>query len=97
MADFAPARARLVVAALLALAAGIRHPQAAQSSYETRAASRDGIGVFYHHREIAQVMGFAGAEWLERPGRQDEERPDLLLQSLALSKGMNIADIGAGS
>jgi ubiquinone/menaquinone biosynthesis C-methylase UbiE len=42
-------------------------------------------------------MGFEGAGWLERPDRESEERPDWLLAALALSKGMNIADIGAGS
>src|SRR6201996_4392274 len=97
MTDIAATCGRLAVAALLALLTGLAHPQAAQSSYETGTASRDGIGVFYHKREIAQVMGFAGAGWLERPGRQAEERPDLLVESAALAKGMNIADIGAGS
>ena len=44
-------------------------------------ASRDGIGKFYQDREISQVMGHMGASWLERAGRQNEERPDLLLDS----------------
>ena len=84
--------------ALLVLLAAVAHSQAAAPSpYQTGAPSQDGIGKTYHHREIAQVMGFAGAGWLERPERQAEERPDLLLAALSLSKGMNIADIGAGS
>jgi ubiquinone/menaquinone biosynthesis C-methylase UbiE len=57
----------------------------------------DGIGKFYAGREIAQVMGHQGADWLERPERQDEERPDLLLQSLSLQPGEAAADIGAGT
>src|SRR6476469_7675541 len=58
---------------------------------------RDGIGKFYEGREIAPVMGHQGADWLERPERQEEERPDLLLNALKLKPGMNIADIGAGT
>jgi SAM-dependent methyltransferase len=60
-------------------------------------ASQDGIGKFYYQREIAQVMGFEGAGWLERAGRAQEERPDLLVKELRLLPGMTIADIGAGS
>jgi SAM-dependent methyltransferase len=59
--------------------------------------SPDGIGKFYQGREIAAVMGFEGAPWLERPGRASEERPDLLVEELHLQSGMTVADIGAGS
>ena len=61
------------------------------------AASRDGIGKFYCRREIAHIMGFEGAAWLERPDRQLQERTDLLLGALQLAPGMNVADVGAGS
>jgi ubiquinone/menaquinone biosynthesis C-methylase UbiE len=57
----------------------------------------DGIGKFYAGREIAHVMGHQAADWLERPERQQEERTDLLLQSLPLHPGENAADIGAGT
>jgi ubiquinone/menaquinone biosynthesis C-methylase UbiE len=57
----------------------------------------NGIGKFYAGREIAQVMGHQGADWLERPERQQEERPDILLQSLPLRIGEVAADIGAGT
>ncbi len=57
----------------------------------------DGIGKFYQGREIAQVMGHEGADWLERPERQAEERPDLLLAALKLRPGDVAADIGAGT
>ena len=67
------------------------------SAYQTGAASRDGIGKFYYHREIAHIMGFEGAAWLERPDRQSEERTDLLVNALHLAPGMNVADVGAGS
>jgi ubiquinone/menaquinone biosynthesis C-methylase UbiE len=58
---------------------------------------RDGIGKFYQGREIAHVMGHQAADWLERPERQEEERPDLLMKALKLKPGMNVADIGAGT
>ncbi len=66
--------------------------------YETRAEhDRDGIGKFYQGREIAHVMGHQAADWLERPERDQEERPDLLLAALHLKPGDAVADIGAGT
>jgi precorrin-6B methylase 2 len=81
---------------VLLLMAAIAYPQPAPP-YRMGPASPDGIGKFYFQREIAQIMGFEGAAWLERPGRDAEERPDLLLAALPLQRGMNVADIGAGS
>lgn len=57
----------------------------------------NGIGRFYQGREIAHVMGFAAAGWLERPEREEEERLSLLVNELKLKPGMVAADIGAGS
>lgn len=65
--------------------------------YTAVPASPDGIGKAYMGREIAQVMGYHGAAWLERPERMQEERPDLVLAALELKPGMTVADIGAGS
>ena len=48
-------------------------------------------------REIAHVMGHQAADWLERPEREKEERPDLLLPALKLRHGDAVADIGCGS
>ena len=48
-------------------------------------------------REIAHVMGHEGAEWLERPERIQEERPDKMIELLGLKPGQAVADIGAGS
>jgi SAM-dependent methyltransferase len=70
---------------------------AATPRYREVPGSPDGIGKFYQGREIAAVMGFEGAEWLERPSRATEERPDLLVEELHLQHGMTVADIGAGS
>lgn len=57
----------------------------------------DGIGISYMGREIAQVMGHEAADWLDRPEREIEEAPSILVKSLQLKSGMAIADIGAGS
>jgi ubiquinone/menaquinone biosynthesis C-methylase UbiE len=66
--------------------------------YETRRIhDRNGIGKFYMGREIAHVMGFLGAEWLERTEREKQERLSLMVKSLKLKPGMVVADIGAGS
>jgi ubiquinone/menaquinone biosynthesis C-methylase UbiE len=48
-------------------------------------------------RRFAPVMGWQGADWLERPERVDEEAPDKALDILAIPKGATVADIGAGS
>jgi len=69
-----------------------------QPKYERRAMhDPNGTGIFYMDREIAQVMGHEGADWLERPEREVEEAPDVLVRALKLKPGMIVADIGAGS
>lgn len=67
------------------------------SPYNQVRKSADGIGKTYMGREIAGVMGWQGAEWLERRDRAQEERSDLLLAALALKPGMTVADVGAGT
>ncbi len=77
---------------------GADETRPAAASYETRAKhDRDGIGKFYFGREIAHVMGHQGADWLERPERETEERTDLLVDALPLKPGDAVADIGAGT
>ncbi|MBO0861493.1 MAG: class I SAM-dependent methyltransferase [Chloracidobacterium sp.] len=66
--------------------------------YETRSNhDPDGIGKFYMGREIAHVMGYQGAEWLERPERIIEERPDQVVEQMKLKPTDVVADIGAGT
>ncbi|MFM9267497.1 class I SAM-dependent methyltransferase [Tychonema sp. BBK16] len=57
----------------------------------------DGIGKFYMGREIAQVMGYQGAGWLERPSRGMEEKSKRLVNNLDLKPTDIVADIGAGT
>jgi len=68
-----------------------------EGAYQYSAGSIDGIGKQYMGREISHVMGHLGAGWLERPGRESEERTDLLLSKLPISPGDSVADIGAGT
>jgi SAM-dependent methyltransferase len=72
-------------------------PTPPDSPYRTGPATRDGIGKYFHDREIAQVMGHQAAAWLERPGREREERTDVVLKLLDLPKDADVADIGAGT
>jgi precorrin-6B methylase 2 len=66
--------------------------------YETREAfDRNGINKFYMGRQIAHVMGHEGADWLERPTRELEEKPDQMIEALNLKPGDVAADIGAGT
>jgi SAM-dependent methyltransferase len=48
-------------------------------------------------RRFAQVMGYQGADWLERPERIEEEQPDLALDVIKIAPGSVVADVGAGS
>src|SRR5262244_4013031 len=66
--------------------------------YETRADhDPDGIGKFYMGREIAHVMGYQGAAWLERPERIEEEKPDQVVEEMKLKSTDVVADVGAGT
>jgi ubiquinone/menaquinone biosynthesis C-methylase UbiE len=82
---------------LLALGLPAAAAETTVPQYSYVAPTPDGIGKVYMGREISHVMGFHGAQWLERTERMDEERPDLVLNALDLKPGMTVADIGAGT
>jgi precorrin-6B methylase 2 len=86
-----------LLAVPVATASTLVRAQKEPPRYQTVKASRDGIGKLYMGREIAGVMGWQGASWLEREERELEERGDLLLRELGLKPGMAVADIGAGT
>src|SRR5438067_1974055 len=66
--------------------------------YETRQEhDPNGTGKFYLGREIALVMGYGGAGWLERPEREKEEHSSKLLPALEIKPGQAVADFGAGT
>ncbi|MEO0540536.1 MAG: methyltransferase domain-containing protein [Cyanobacteria bacterium P01_A01_bin.105] len=67
------------------------------ATYSYKKPSADGIGKVYMGREISQVMGHQGAYWLERPSREQEERPDMAVDALGLKPTDTVADIGAGT
>jgi len=48
-------------------------------------------------REISQVVSQHAIRWLERPDREEEERPSLVMENLELDPDDVVADIGAGS
>ncbi|MEO7728696.1 MAG: class I SAM-dependent methyltransferase [Burkholderiales bacterium] len=82
---------------LAVLAAQAPAQEAAAPRYATAAPGADGIGKIFQGREIAHVMSYHGAQWLERTERVDEEKPARVLAALELKPGMTVADIGAGT
>jgi predicted methyltransferase len=48
-------------------------------------------------RVYARPMGVAGAPWLERQEREEEEAPSRALAIIGVTPGSTVADIGAGS
>jgi SAM-dependent methyltransferase len=65
--------------------------------YAFQTPSRDGIGKVYMGREIAQVMSFHGASWLERDSRPKEENTQIAIKNLPINENSVVADIGAGT
>ena len=48
-------------------------------------------------RRPAPVMGFQGADWLEREGREEEQRPAEVIKTMGLKDGDLVADLGCGT
>lgn len=89
----------LLMIALFSGAAGVACCAAPvlDTPYTTGPKTPDGLGKYYFGREIAHYMTHEGAPWLDRPERDREERPDLVLAALALQPGEAVADIGCGT
>jgi len=85
--------ARVLPAAWLQIASPPASPL-----YEVRAIhDPNGTGRFYLGREIAQVMGAGGMAWLDRPERDADEHPEVVIDAMGLDAGEVVADLGAGS
>lgn len=69
--------------------------EAAPKAKATKRVRRDPPGT-YMGRRIADVMSFAGADWLIRETREQEEQPEKMLDALKIPKGATVADVGAG-
>lgn len=53
--------------------------------------------VEYMGRRIAPTMHYSGAGWLTRPTREQEEKPQELLDALQLERGATVCDYGSGN
>jgi ubiquinone/menaquinone biosynthesis C-methylase UbiE len=42
-------------------------------------------------------MSWEGAAWLERAGRAQQEKPEVVIKAMKIRAGMTVADIGAGT
>ncbi|MBE9221362.1 methyltransferase domain-containing protein [Cyanobacterium stanieri LEGE 03274] len=90
----------LIVTSLLFTSSLTYQPTEAKNSqfYQYQALhNKDGIGKYYLGREIAKVMGHREFLWLERPNRENQEKPSAVISALNLKPTDTIADIGAGS
>lgn len=48
-------------------------------------------------RKPAEILSYHSADWLEREGREQLERPDVVLAAMDLRPGQVVAEIGAGT
>jgi ubiquinone/menaquinone biosynthesis C-methylase UbiE len=48
-------------------------------------------------RRPASVMSYTGADWLEREGREAEQRPAEVIKTMGLRPGDVVADVGCGT
>ena len=48
-------------------------------------------------RKPASVMSYTGADWLEREGREAEQRPAEVIRTMGLKPGDVVADVGCAS
>ncbi len=51
----------------------------------------------YQGRPIAGTCSYLGADWLDRPEREQREQPERVLDALKLDPHATVADVGAGT
>lgn len=82
---------------LLSLSAACGRAQDAGCATAPGAGSAAHAAAEVHSRTPANVMSFESAAWLEREGREDLEKPEVVIEAMGLRKGMTVAEIGAGT
>jgi predicted methyltransferase len=80
---------------LLAFSLACRSPHPVSTTVPQPADGRS-IAAF-SGRTPANVMSAHGASWLERPERESEEKPELVIEAMHLEDGDVVAEVGAGS
>jgi ubiquinone/menaquinone biosynthesis C-methylase UbiE len=85
----------IFIALIAVLSAAYPHAQS-QAGATTQTAPRPNVHPV-SGRVFAGVMGYQGAEWLDREERDIEEEPDRALDALGIKRGDVVADVGAGS
>lgn len=92
-------RSAVFIIAVLLLVGACDRPatERAASPYEHRDIAPGGIDKVYMGREIAEVLGEGGMQWLERPARDESELPRRVVEAIDLSPWDVVADIGAGT
>jgi predicted methyltransferase len=79
---------------ILSIPLACRSPHPAGESQPQSSAGRT---VAITARTPAAVMSAHGASWLERPEREREEKPELVIAAMHLKDGDVVAEVGAGS
>lgn len=89
----------LPLAAVLVIGCGdkVSGEEAVETTYEWSTPSAGGTGKVYMGREIGEVMGHRGVDWMERPEREAAELPDRVVRAMELMPSDVVADIGAGT
>lgn len=100
-------RALLLVATLVACKRPQVNESAPPAASDARATPVDAVdaavagpdesGATYLGRVRAAPMSHLGADWLDRKGRDDVQRPTHVLDVIGVREGMTVADVGCGS
>ena len=95
---------RLRCGGLLVFTMACRSPNPAQSDPQPAATATPSSATppsdppgTYLGRTLATPMSYRGADWLERDDRETTEKPEHVLDVLALKEGSTVADVGCGS
>lgn len=83
----------LVLALLLAGIACSPSPAAGPTPRETPAQSPPA----HEERTPAEVFGHENWQWLEREGREEAERPDVVIRAMGVKDGDVVGEIGTGT